>query len=659
MPWIDEALAANAGEILKTASRLILESGVSSGTAVTHDDVMKQAEMTLEGLVEPPSGPVAEALHDRWEAVGRGLAEREFALSEMPNATDMLKRSIWATLEKSVDKGDISLPDLVDAMMDVESVLSDCWFTMVRAYLGSRDVRATASTARLETLYSLTELLSAESDRFQMLRTMVDKVAGITGLARCTLLLFEEDGRLEPAASNFTDSMERLRRLPEGSLAALACLVEAGQPAVLERAGPVSEELAAVLEGYGTPTVLVVPLAGDDDRHGVLLLDQGRAGEFSDEQVELAAAAAGRAAVAIEKGGLLQEMETRLKHMAAIGIVARALPSYLDPKEQLHSLLEIATAIVKAKSGVIMMPEDMFGRLEVEERIGLEGGSDLDTALVEVSRAVYESGEPLLLKPGEEDPRFIGLGKLACITAPLKVRDKTVGVIGVAAGDGERYTEDDLELFENFAAQAAVSIENTQLYERLQDTYLGAIGSLAAAIEARDPYTVGHSARVTQYAVAIAEKLDLPAEQVEELRLAGLLHDLGKIGVPDSILNKPGRLTEEEYSAIKMHPALSMRIIEPLPHLGSIIPIIYHHHEHFDGSGYTEGRAGEKIPLGARIISVADAFEAMTSDRPYRTALSREEAVAELRRNAGSQFDPGVVTAFIELLESTVGKSTV
>jgi HD-GYP domain-containing protein (c-di-GMP phosphodiesterase class II) len=243
---------------------------------------------------------------------------------------------------------------------------------------------------------------------------------------------------------------------------------------------------------------------------------------------------------------------------------------------------------------------------------------------------------------------------VAALTAPLMVRDKAIGVLSVASSKtGEHYSKDDMELFGNFAAQAAVSLENTRLYERLQDTYLGAIGSLAAAIEARDPYTVGHSARVTQYAVAIAESMELPPDSVEELRLAGLLHDLGKIGVPDSILNKAGRLSEEEYSAIKMHPALSMRIIEPLPHLGNIIPIIYHHHERYDGNGYMDGKAGEKIPLGARIIAVADSFEAMTSDRPYRKALSREEAVNEIARNSGSQFDPEVVKHFLTLLEET------
>jgi len=325
----------------------------------------------------------------------------------------------------------------------------------------------------------------------------------------------------------------------------------------------------------------------------------------------------------------------------------------LEPEDQMKSLLEMGCALVRADSGVLLTQEESFGDLHEQVSSGRAEWARGDS-FYSIVRWVNEHKEPAVWQKGVKDPRFVGvtLQTEAGIIAPMLVREKVIGVLGVGSQrKGENYDSDDVEMFKNFSAQAAVAVENTTLYDRLQDTYLGAIGALAAAIEARDPYTVGHSARVTQYAVAIAESMKLSTEETEEIRLAALLHDIGKIGVSDHILNKPGRLDEEEYSAMKMHPELSMRIMAPLPHRGDIIPIIYHHHEHFDGSGYVDGQAGEDIPLGARIVSVADAYEAMTSDRPYRAALSREDAVQELRVNSGTQFDPEVVRHFLNLLQ--------
>jgi putative nucleotidyltransferase with HDIG domain len=341
--------------------------------------------------------------------------------------------------------------------------------------------------------------------------------------------------------------------------------------------------------------------------------------------------------------------------MAAIGIVARTLSSYLDPSEQLQILLDMATALTRADRGVVMLTE-VSGDLKVKASVGKpypEGG---EAALARIALWVVDHTEVLHLRRGIHDLRFgdVEMNVEASITAPLLVRDKVIGVMSVAtARPGEHYSKDEVDMFGNFAAQAAVSVENTQLYARLQEAHIGTIASLAAVIEARDPYTIGHSTRVTQYAVAIAEAMGLPSEDVEEIRLASLLHDVGKIGVPDRVLNKTERLTEEEYSAIRMHPTMSVNIIEPLPHLAKIIPVVYHHHERYDGTGYVEGKAGDKIPLGSRIIAAADAFEAMTSDRPYRRALSREQAISELRNCAGTQFDPEVIRYFLKLLEDS------
>ena len=651
MSWIADAISIHTREILTEVSVLVDEV---QGSALSPGEVLKQAELTLELLMGALDSKESAPLFDRWEAIGRSCSEGDLPMSDIPRTTDILKRAIWAAMEKHVEAGEIKLNDLVDAMMVVESVLSDCWFMMVHSYLGSRDIRVTARAERMESLYTLTEVLSTERDDYQMFRAIVDKVASITKLPRCSLLLTGEDGQLSPAASNFADTLDMLQRITASEFSALSDVVSLGGPVILEK-GHVTPEIESILVAYNTPLLLLVPLRSADKDQGVLLLDAEKSGDFTQEQIDLAIATANQAAIAIEKNVLVAEMETRLKHMAAIGIVARSLTSHLDPKEQMESLLEMGCALVRADSGVVLLQEEMFDELEEQVSTG-----DTEWTRTEpfekMARWVTEHHEPLLWD--EKDFRQMNVGADVDIEvglmAPMLVRDKSIGIIAVGSSRGvEGYSKDDLEMFKNFAAQAAVSIENTQLYERLQDTYLGAIGSLAAAIEARDPYTVGHSARVTQYAVAIAESMGLNGDEVEEIRLAGLLHDLGKIGVPDNILNKPGRLSEEEYSAIKMHPALSMRIIEPLPQLGNIIPIIYHHHERFDGNGYIEGKAGEKIPLGARIIAVADSFEAMTSDRPYRSALSRGEAIAELMANSGSQFDPRVVDHFLKLLKQT------
>jgi putative nucleotidyltransferase with HDIG domain len=172
---------------------------------------------------------------------------------------------------------------------------------------------------------------------------------------------------------------------------------------------------------------------------------------------------------------------------------------------------------------------------------------------------------------------------------------------------------------------------------------------LTGAIEARDPYTQGHSARVTALAEEIALRLGWSEERLESLRVGGPLHDIGKLAVSDHVLRKQGRLEEHELAEIREHPKAGVRLILRVAALREAIPYVLYHHERWDGSGYPSGKAGEEIPLEARVLAVADAFDAMTSDRPYRPALERDEAVAEVARCAGTQFDPEVVQVFLDL----------
>ena len=181
-----------------------------------------------------------------------------------------------------------------------------------------------------------------------------------------------------------------------------------------------------------------------------------------------------------------------------------------------------------------------------------------------------------------------------------------------------------------------------------QNSTFSVLEGLANAVDAKDHYTRIHSEQVAHHALRLAESLGLTAEQKRMLRVASLLHDVGKIGIPDRILRKPGALNQEGRGVISQHPLLGEMIIREVPHLSDMIDAVRHHHERYDGKGYPRGLQGEKIPFLSRLIAVADAYSAMTLDRPYRSALSREEAIAELRRCAGTQLDPDLVSAFIE-----------
>lgn len=192
--------------------------------------------------------------------------------------------------------------------------------------------------------------------------------------------------------------------------------------------------------------------------------------------------------------------------------------------------------------------------------------------------------------------------------------------------------------------------EIRELYSQLQRSYLGTIAALYFALEARDPYTRGHSERVFHYSLHMGTRLGLSGAELVNLKYAALLHDLGKIGVPDSILKKPGRLTDDEYATIKDHPVVGAAILDPINFLSRAKEIIRHHHEHYNGFGYPDGLKADKINIQGRIIAVVDAFDAMRSDRPYRSARTQQEALDELNRLAGKQFCPQCVQAFVEVL---------
>jgi putative nucleotidyltransferase with HDIG domain len=209
-------------------------------------------------------------------------------------------------------------------------------------------------------------------------------------------------------------------------------------------------------------------------------------------------------------------------------------------------------------------------------------------------------------------------------------------------------------LLENRKYQLYLEGKIREQTEKIRKSFLNSIMSLAFALEAKDKYTSGHSQRVAKMAVVIAQRLGMPQDQAEKIKLAGLIHDIGKIGIKESVLMKQGGLSDNEYSHIISHSVIGERILKPVIEDREILGIVRHHHERFDGRGYPDGLMGQQIPLGARILAVADMYDAMTSDRPYRTALSIRMALAELERQANTQFDPDVVQAFLAIMRNAI-----
>ncbi len=274
-----------------------------------------------------------------------------------------------------------------------------------------------------------------------------------------------------------------------------------------------------------------------------------------------------------------------------------------------------------------------------------------------ISGWVAQNNEPVLIEDIEKDSRFArkNRGKYSThslISVPLQVKSNVVGVININnRKNGKNLTSDDLRFVQNVANEAGIAIENAQLYKNLEDTYIYTISALLAAIDAKDHYTAAHSQHVTKYALAIAREMGWDDNKIAELRQACLLHDIGKIGISDHILVKKGKLTNEEWEEMKTHSVKGAEILEPLPFLNEIIDYVKLHHERFDGRGYPYGYKENNIPVGARIITVADSFDAMVTERPYRYALPFHIAVSELISCSGTQFDPDVVQAFLKILD--------
>lgn len=317
-------------------------------------------------------------------------------------------------------------------------------------------------------------------------------------------------------------------------------------------------------------------------------------------------------------------------------------------------ILRKAIELTKADSGSLMIVDQ--DELQIVSQQGLPTGATGSKLRVGEGIAgwVAEYGRPLLLGgKGALRGNNIQRAIRDAISVPLLAGTKAIGVLNVSNTTPERQlTQDDVDLLIMFASQAALAVRMLRSREQSEEAYLSVIRSLAEAIDAKDPYTAGHSRRVGDYARQLCFLLNTDEDVRRHIQLAAMLHDIGKIGVPEEILRKPQALDAGEVGLIKTHPVISAKILEPIESLAPAITMIRHHHECYDGSGYPAGLKGENIPFGARILAIVDAFDAMVSGRPHRRVISVEQVISDLQGASSIQFDPRLLKVFIKGLQS-------
>ncbi|MDQ1257080.1 MAG: Response regulator [Candidatus Hydrogenedentes bacterium] len=373
---------------------------------------------------------------------------------------------------------------------------------------------------------------------------------------------------------------------------------------------------------------------------------------------------------ALERHRLAND-NARLREINELFNISETIAGIHDEHSLLEFVLNAALERVSAERGSLMVTTEDGDSLEVVTSVGLsEEARTLPVQIgTGISGWVAQNVKPLLVEDISKHPQVAEISRrlhdASFISVPLERKASTafgasnsgneprvIAVLNVnEKKDGGSFTEGDLKVLSIVANHASAAIENVRLIRDIQIAHLSTLKSMALLLEAKDPYTHGHSERVRDYAVLAARRLGLSAQEIETLKLGAVLHDIGKVGVPDAVLNKDGRPTAEEWDMIKRHPVIGHDVLAPVRFLREEhLMLVRHHHEKIDGSGYPDGLSGDTLPMAVRIIAAADSYDAMASTRAYRLARDPEYIVGELRKYSGTQFDPDVAEVFIEMI---------
>jgi HD-GYP domain-containing protein (c-di-GMP phosphodiesterase class II) len=515
----------------------------------------------------------------------------------------------------------------------------------------TRDVR---SVAHMKMLQSLGGKLNRLNDVRQIGNVIATELRSLIDYHNCRVSLVEEDDVIPIAfVGQFTSETDE-------PLEILACKVGEGITGRVAQTGEslliadaANCEFARVLPGTDAidESQVVVPLTYGTRVVGVVVISKLGLDQFDEDDVRLLEVLAGHAAVALENASLYESARREAERATALLEFSRQLSSAEGMEEVVDRIVELSARTLGSTRASVWFQETVGGEIAVKATHGYPELVRERMARLrfdhETARAFLDGAEPFVAT----EEQFAALDGVSedvvagtpFAIAPLTLDGGRLGCIVIGAPDGAEFSERQLRLLAGIAHQAKLALTNAGNFQSLEKTFIETVEALANALEANDEYTSSHARWITDLSLKVGQGLGLDSRALKRLELGALFHDIGKIGIPEAVLSKPGPLTDEERRVVEKHPELGERIIAPIDRLEEVRPIVRHCHERYDGTGYPDRRAGEDIPVESRIILVCDAYHAMTTDRPYRKRLPKEEAIRRLDEGAGTQFDPEVV----------------
>lgn len=523
-------------------------------------------------------------------------------------------------------------------------------------------------------LLNLSEATAHTKDLDSLMARVAEASARILQADACMLYLYDGDLKVFAPQQSFGLAVAELPLFRSNMLDRKAGFVrsalEAGSALVMhapftgaQAAGEGAAHIFLLIQR--AVTAVVIPFSKKGGASGLLIGLFEKKTELQDKDKRLVNGIIHQVSSAIEEARLYRDsvekaidLSRRIETIKVMREIDRSILSTLEACEILETVTMLLARLVKCERVTVSMADRARGGFIFQAGFGIDLPKGHLVPFSETSATeVLESEQVQYVANAMEEKVVLPLEKfladsgfMSHLRLPIMVKGSAVAVLSVGSKRPAAFTNEDISTLESLVSQIGVALENARLVADLQELFLATVKTLSKAIDAKSPWTMGHSERVTAIALTVAQKLGLDKGQLKSLELAGLLHDIGKLGTYETILNKPGKLTEDEMNMMKQHPAKGAEILQPIRQLRDIVPGIKHHHEYYDGTGYPDGLKGGAIPFMARILTLADTIDAMGADRPYRKGKPKDVIIAELKRCSGTQFDPQIVEAFLTTL---------